>query len=291
MMADNGASIRLTSNQALGSAGFNLLALGTAIYDSDSYHDGTNKLTIPVGLAGKYLVNANFYAYLTSAWSQYRTMLGSIYLNGSQVIREHDSPSNTTYWAKTLSTCLDLAEGDYLQLQMWRESHWSVSCQAQAANPYGNRLTIQKIEPFGQDIGARVTHSTTQAWGFSAWAAASFDTERWDSGGLHDTVTNNSRLTVPSGQDGKYFVVAHCECNGTGNSPFSLGIRKNGSTFVANSSSRQSTGTYQRFTTEAILDLSATDYLEVMTLQYQGGYHLIDKQNNRSPEFAMQRIA
>lgn len=45
--------------------------------------------------------------------------------------------------------------------------------------------------------GALVTHSVTQA--LTTPTTVAFDTEDYDTSAIHDTVTNNSRLTVPSG--------------------------------------------------------------------------------------------
>lgn len=53
----------------------------------------------------------------------------------------------------------------------------------------------------------RVYHNTTQAYTAAARAAQSFNTERWDSDTMHDTSTNNSRITIKTA--GKYIVVGH----------------------------------------------------------------------------------
>jgi hypothetical protein len=55
--------------------------------------------------------------------------------------------------------------------------------------------------------GARVYHNAAQSVTPSGTYLA-YNSERWDTNGFHDTATNNSRLTVPSGLDGTYVVGA-----------------------------------------------------------------------------------
>jgi hypothetical protein len=47
--------------------------------------------------------------------------------------------------------------------------------------------------------GARVTKSATQSVNNSSDTAVTFNTESYDTDGIHDNVTNNTRLTVPAG--------------------------------------------------------------------------------------------
>ena len=51
-------------------------------------------------------------------------------------------------------------------------------------------------------------NSATQSVPASTFTVLTFDSEDYDVGGLHSTVTNTSRLTVPSGGDGLYLITA-----------------------------------------------------------------------------------
>lgn len=53
-------------------------------------------------------------------------------------------------------------------------------------------------------LGTHVTHSVDQAVPHNTYTILAFDTETWDDSGLHDTVTNNSRITVSV--SGRYVV-------------------------------------------------------------------------------------
>src|SRR5262245_36675184 len=98
------------------------------------------------------------------------------------------------------------------------------------------------------------------------------DTDTFDVGAMHSPVTNNTRLTVPSGGGGAYFFTgeAHFAANGTGHRE--AAIRINGTTIIARV---RELGTSS--TIAAVLNVSgahqlvATDYLELVVTQASGG--------------------
>ena len=55
---------------------------------------------------------------------------------------------------------------------------------------------------------ARVYHNANQTFTSGLYASVAFNSEVFDFGNLHDTVTNNSRITVPTDYDGYWFVLA-----------------------------------------------------------------------------------
>jgi hypothetical protein len=56
--------------------------------------------------------------------------------------------------------------------------------------------------------GASVWKSANQNLTSASQTTITFDTEVFDTDGFHDNVTNNSRLTIPTGMSGKYLVTA-----------------------------------------------------------------------------------
>lgn len=51
----------------------------------------------------------------------------------------------------------------------------------------------------------RVTKTTTQSLTTATWTAITFaSTETFDVGGMHSTASNQDRITIPAGEDGKY---------------------------------------------------------------------------------------
>lgn len=118
------------------------------------------------------------------------------------------------------------------------------------------------------NTGVRCTDASTQSISHNSDTAINFDTEDFDTDTFHDTVTNNTRLTIPSGKDGKYLILGGFEVQTLDASDeFRASIRLNGTTKLAaqgsaqgNNSSLVDTG----IVVSTIYDLVATDYVELM---------------------------
>ena len=93
-----------------------------------------------------------------------------------------------------------------------------------------------------------------------------FNTEDFDTDDAYDNSTNY-RFTVPAGEAGKYFFSCHTEMGATGSTKFNYGyqyIYKNGSAVAWSAYDfRANPGEYAVFPNTLILDLVATDYMEV----------------------------
>lgn len=95
------------------------MALNAEDFDTDAYHDNStnnSRLTVPTGLAGKYMINGTF------AWSGSSTgkrYIG-ILLNGTTAIAQ--TGINVAQESSTISVLYNLAEGDYVELQAWQDS-------------------------------------------------------------------------------------------------------------------------------------------------------------------------
>ena len=93
--------------------------------------------------------------------------------------------------------------------------------------------------------------------------------EYFDTNSFHDNSTNNTRLTVPSGKAGKYFIRANAEwaSNGTGQRQFRF--YKNGA-LLAFTQQPAVSGSYG-MQLNYVFDLAAADYVEWYVLQTSGG--------------------
>jgi hypothetical protein len=117
--------------------------------------------------------------------------------------------------------------------------------------------------------------------------ALTFDSERYDRGsGLHSTVTNTGRLTVPSGCAGVYWFGANVEIAANATGVRELALRINGTTNIA----------FVTLTTVTAADtamininapyaMSVGDYCEVTAFQNSGGSLSATAAGARSPEF------
>jgi hypothetical protein len=99
-----------------------LLTFDAEFFDSNGFHStstNTGRVTIPVGYAGKYLVNYAVRAVANG--TGYRTL--TLYKNGTSYVQFMDEVANgsvTSYPARSI--ILNLAEGDYLTFYYYQNS-------------------------------------------------------------------------------------------------------------------------------------------------------------------------
>ena len=106
-------------------------------------------------------------------------------------------------------------------------------------------------------VGAKAYNSTTQNVNNTA-AALTFDTEEFDTNAFHDTSSNTSRMTIPSGKDGKYLLQAGSFSSGSADFCY---FKKNGTTIIRGGQTfGRASASYQQ--AQAIVSLVATDYVE-----------------------------
>ena len=144
---------------------------------------------------------------------------------------------------------------------------------------------------YGSLPSARVYHNATQTVADVTTAALALNTERWDNDVIHDTSTNNSRLTCKTA--GKYIITATGEHESATYAGTLLWIiRLNGATFLCKeeqwdqgSISRKSSSSIN-----AIYDLAINDYIEFVVTNNSGGTRTIQAAGAYTPEFGMHRI-
>lgn len=134
----------------------------------------------------------------------------------------------------------------------------------------------------------RVYHNANQSLVDNAQAALAFNSERHDPRGMHDTVTNNSRITITDA--GVYMVGGSIEVAAAADyASLYLGILLNGGTFLA----VQSMGTHADAAVSPWLTVctaykfAAADYVQLMAFQNNtaGAARNVVSNSARSPEF------
>jgi hypothetical protein len=119
-------------------------------------------------------------------------------------------------------------------------------------------------------VGCRLTKSASQSIANATETAVTFDGESWDTNTFHDNATNNTRITIPAGYTGKYQLSGEIDLAALTGGVYVL-IKKNGSvltyTVVMNASSASFN---TNFTFYQLLDLTATDYVEMFLYQGSG---------------------
>ena len=107
----------------------------------------------------------------------------------------------------------------------------------------------------------KANRTTSQSISNGTETKIQFNNELFDTASAYDNATNY-RFTVPSGQGGKYLVIASVQALETSGVPaLTLSIKKNGSSYIFEG--RQSGDTiYAIANGSGIAELSATDYIE-----------------------------
>jgi hypothetical protein len=128
--------------------------------------------------------------------------------------------------------------------------------------------------PSHPDFGAVSVYKSANDAAFTRETdvAIGFDSENFDTHGYHDNSSNNSRLTIPTGQSGTYVVSAYINTNETtawGGSWHYLWIRKGGSTKIAGWQFYYSSHVGSHHVV-AVLALNATEYIEAV-IKESGG--------------------
>lgn len=141
----------------------------------------------------------------------------------------------------------------------------------------------------GTMVGAHVYHNAAQSLADNTDTALAFNSERLDSDAFHDTVTNNPRLTVPTGKGGNYMIGAVVQFASNATGFRSIFLRKNGTTGLAFTRTPAVSGvvTVIALSTPGPVALAAGDYVEVLVKQNSGGALNADTAGDYSPEFGM----
>jgi hypothetical protein len=110
-----------------------------------------------------------------------------------------------------------------------------------------------------------------------------FNSEAWDTDGYHSTSTNTSRITIPAGLGGKYLVTMNTSpaLNGTGGRY--MEIYKNGARLVNDIGIAGSASLYVNLAGTFVVNLVATDYIEMLVYQDSGGALNFNKAATTSP--------
>lgn len=137
--------------------------------------------------------------------------------------------------------------------------------------------------------GARVYHNANQAIANETPVTLDFNSERYDTDIIHDTVTNNSRLTCKT--PGKYLINAQVEWVGASATGRRIAyIYLNGTTPIAQITYDPTAAVNVRYAVTTVYDLAVNDYVTVVVYQTSGGNLDVVSGANFSPEFMMQKV-
>lgn len=116
----------------------------------------------------------------------------------------------------------------------------------------------------------RVHNSANISVADNSIQALTFDSERFDIGAMHDTVTNTSRITIPTGGAGKYLVGGnmHFANNATGNR--GVHLRKNNTDRIGESVESDVAADTQVMQAWTLWNFAVADYVTLGAFQTSG---------------------
>ncbi len=132
-------------------------------------------------------------------------------------------------------------------------------------------------------------HSTTQNAIDNAWTGVNFDSELFDSNGMHDNATNRERLTCKSA--GLYMVWGCCEFDAYNINSRWIAIRLNGSSFRSEEMFPSTISIAHPMSIVALVQLAVNDYVELMAKQNSNTTRVINTSANYSPYFGMVQLS
>lgn len=142
--------------------------------------------------------------------------------------------------------------------------------------PLLDPTTGVEVDP-GDEMRCRATKSADQSISNNTLTTVSFNLEDFDLGNLHDTVTDNSKFTVPAGGDGIYLIIFQASWQGRNASGGRLGayVYKNGSTRIGIQEETPDAATGDgnlgtSFSCVAAVALVAGDYIEAKVQNNNG---------------------
>ena len=112
----------------------------------------------------------------------------------------------------------------------------------------------------------------------NSWTKVTFQSEAFDSDSAMDL--GNDKFTVPSNEGGKYFFYCSILWNGDDRGVRKIALRKNGSTVKVLSTTHTNSYDGAAISAGALLDLSASDYIEVYCYQSSGDPETLEADDN-----------
>ena len=138
-----GCSLSKSAAQTLTTAVASLITWDVEAIDTDGFHStssNTSRVTIPSGKGGKYLVIA------TVTWAANATGLRSygIKKNGSSVTQINSTNSSgTIQFSQQEHHILDLAAGDYIEIEGYQTSGGNLDILANNTAPLFSKFSVQ----------------------------------------------------------------------------------------------------------------------------------------------------
>ena len=120
-------------------------------------------------------------------------------------------------------------------------------------------------------VGCSLYKSANQSINNNTYTALTWNSEDYDTDAFHDTSTNTSRITIPSGKGGKYLITGIVIFQDNATNDRTVYLYKNGVEDFEMFSMGNAGGFNTSSPMSIVKVLSAADYIELFALQNSGG--------------------
>jgi hypothetical protein len=138
-------------------------------------------------------------------------------------------------------------------------------------------------------VGARLSRTTSLSVPTATYTAVNWDSEVFDTDAFHSTSTNTSRITIPSGKDGKYLFICRIMFPTGSAGGQDVSLYKNGVEYSYNTMPPNS-ATNTTVHMETIVEAVATDYFETFVFQNSGISRTVITQFVATSEFSCEYL-
>lgn len=136
--------------------------------------------------------------------------------------------------------------------------------------------------------GVRVYKSTAQSCANATGVILTWENESYDTNGFHDNATNNSRITIPTGKAGYYYLTCTYQFAGNATGLRSASVKKNGTGGVFEyTMNNQGSTAGTSMTLNTVISAVVGDYFQVDAYQESGGSLNVIANNNGQSTFSM----
>ena len=191
------------------------------------------------------------------------------------------------------------AQDSQLYEALKRLNNFSLDVSSFLNDPKFDKITIgqtfysgdrnQLFQESARTSTCRVYHSIIQSILDNTATALAFDSTVFDTDGMHDTITNNSRITIQS--PGYYLIGANIVFAVSSVGFRDLRIRLNGSINIANTKVVPPSTAATQMNINTLFKLNQGDYLEVQVQQNSGAALDMLRIASTSPEFWAHRLS
>lgn len=135
----------------------------------------------------------------------------------------------------------------------------------------------------------RLTHNAAQTATTAVSLVLAFNTEIFDAAApnaMHDVVTNNSRITIPTGGSGWYSLAGNVAFAANATGVRRVDMRLNGATAIASMIVPATAAGETRVLVSTMYRMNVGDYVELLAQQTSGGNLNVLSTSDISPSFS-----